>query len=533
MNEITEIILEHEMDLILAHKQSMKLAELTGLSLSVQTTFATAISEVSRNLVGRDKAATLILAVSAARDQAKYIIAILDHSAKEFLPQQDEGYAYAKKLVSNIKYTTTAEGIRIELSFRLPATTSINAELIERWRINLNTDPSVSPYEEIKRKNRQLIDLADKLRESEQQYKSLADSLPIMIFTLSDSGAITYANQWLLDYTGMSIQKLNETQWQTVLHPEDFESISPAGQDNRIQGSVTQERRFRDSKSGIYRWHTGVMIAMKSEDGTVKCWNSFMVDMHAQKLIEQTLKDNFQLKEIQAELEDKVELLNRSNQQLEQFAYIASHDLQEPLRKISYYCDYLKTKFGSSLNSSALVYFDNIISATGRMKNLINDILLYSTINKEELLGPVALNEVMESVLLDLDLAINTSDASITYSKLPSVKGNYSQIKQLFANLISNSIKYIEPGVRPVILVSAAITGNAVLLSVKDNGIGFEMHFLDRMFSLFQRLHTKDKYGGTGIGLAICKKIVDFHNGTITAISTPGNGATFIVSLPL
>ncbi len=534
MNEITKVILDNEMDLILAHKQSMKLAELAGLSLGAQTTFATAVSEVSRNAIGTGNAACITLHVSDKKEKLKFITAVLEDKRKDFSEAKDEGYKYAKRLVQNISATTDGGTNRIEMHYRLPMHFRVDDILVEKWRTILNTDPDISPYEEIKRKNLQLIEMADRLRNSEQQYRTLTDSLPIMIFSMTTEGIITYANQWLFEYSGETVEEINNNKWKNIVHPDDFGTAwdNMAAAVVKPVGVITPESRLKHAATGEYRWHTGVMIAMKDDAGVVNSWNTFMVDIHAQKLIEDTLKDNRQLKEIHAELEEKIDLLNKSNHQLEQFAYVASHDLQEPLRKISFYSDFLNKKYGPAMPEEATFFFNNLINSTERMKALIQDVLAYSTVRKD-VVGPVSLDDVLSETLQDLEISIKEKKAEIEINELPVIDGNARQLKQLFENLVSNSLKFSRPGIIPVISISATVTEDNVMLSFKDNGIGFEDQYISRMFDLFQRLHTRDKYAGTGIGLAICKKIADLHNGSISANGVPNGGATFQVTLPL
>ncbi|RYZ53671.1 MAG: PAS domain S-box protein [Sphingobacteriales bacterium] len=533
MNEITKVVLENEMDLILAHKQSMRLAELAGLSLSAQTTFATAVSEVSRNALGEKCDACLTLFVTDKAEREKSLVAVLEDCRTGYSASKDAGYSYARKLVSDISSTTNEKGNRIELNYRLPHTTRLDENVTEKWKINLNTDPAISPYEEIKRKNRQLIELADKLRESEQQYIALTDSLPIMIFTMKDDGTLTYANRWLNTYTGHTTDSLNESGWKSVLHPEDRKEVWADWFDKASGDThLIIECRLKEESTGLFRWHTGICTAVETENRRVKCWNTYMVDIHAQKLIEAALKDNVDLQEMTTELQEKVRLLHLSNEQLERFAYVASHDLQEPLRKISLYSDFLDKKYRTSLPPEASVFFNNLIGSTERMRLLIKDVLAYSTV-KPDVFAMVDLNAIGRELLEDLEIAIQQSGATLHFENLPSVEGNERQLRQLFDNLISNAIKFVRPGMKPVIHVSATSASGQVVLAFSDEGIGFEEEYLHKIFNLFQRLHSREKYSGTGIGLAICKRIAEFHGGSISAKSVPGNGATFYVRLPL
>lgn len=523
------------MDLILVHKQCMKLAELTGLSISSQTTFATAVSEVARAAINEKIETHISLLISNKKDTAKCICAILYDKRKNFSEKNDEGYAYAKKLVHSIKFEVDEFGNKIELRVRISPTFRIDDMLVEKLRISLNTDPAISPYEEIKRKNRQLIELANKLRISEQQYKSLTDSLPLMIFSTDSERKISFANKWLYDYTGESVEALNDSMWERIIHPDDLQ-IARLNLRKYKTGEFTTviipEIRLKQASDNEYRWHKGISIAVQEDDGSVRSWSTYIVDIHAQKMIEQALNDNVHLREMQMQLEEKVAQLNNSNRQLEQFAYIAAHDLQEPLRKITFYSDLLETKYGSALPTEAHTFLNSLIQSSTRMKALIQDVLAYSTIDKEDF-TLVSLQEIASDTLADLEISVNEKHAEISIGSLPKVMGNAAQLKQLFENIISNSLKFTRKNIPPVISVTAEMQSGEVTITFKDNGIGFNDVYIDKAFGLFQRLHTHENFKGTGIGLAICKKIVALHNGSITAQGQPDQGATFIVTLPL
>ena len=193
----------------------------------------------------------------------------------------------------------------------------------------------------------------------------------------------------------------------------------------------------------------------------------------------------------------------------------------------------LRSQYQGDMPTNTLSFLDNITRSTDRMKALIHDILAYSTIESHDTnYDVVDLNQLAAEVQADLEMAIRDKEAVVQVGVLPQIKGHPAQLKQLFANLLTNSLKYSKNDVRPEIDVTAEETENDVILNFKDNGIGFDVMYLDKMFHLFQRLHSRDKYSGTGIGLAICKKIVAMHGGTITADSELGTGSVFVVSLP-
>lgn len=234
------------------------------------------------------------------------------------------------------------------------------------------------------------------------------------------------------------------------------------------------------------------------------------------------------------EIRRKTEALVQSNEELEEFASIASHDLKEPLRKILTFSGRLDRPVQATGASEAAHYLEKIKHAAGRMNNLMDDLLLFSKIktSKTLKLEPVDLNHLVEEVRDDLELRIEERRAEIRVEPLPTINGNYFQIQQLFLNLVSNSLKYCRPDAPPRVEIGARGLDNGfVEISVRDNGIGFEEKHLDKIFQPFRRLHSKDEFEGSGMGLAICKKIVEGHGGVITAKSAPGKGSTFYFTL--
>lgn len=255
------------------------------------------------------------------------------------------------------------------------------------------------------------------------------------------------------------------------------------------------------------------------------------------------------MRSYQRELQENINLLNKSNQELEQFAYVASHDLQEPLRKISTFSDRLLLKYREDIPPEAGQLVDRMVSAVGRMRVLINDLLIFSRAGRitPDTLAAVDLNELLRDVLGDLEVPLQEKKGTVATDKLPAVEGSDTGLHQLFQNILSNSIKFASPD-RPleIRITGETLTGvearvpsekraqeKYLRIRVQDNGIGFDPAYADRIFLIFQRLHGVSEYKGTGIGLAICKKITDAHQGFISAEGEPGKGAAFIITLPL
>ncbi len=273
---------------------------------------------------------------------------------------------------------------------------------------------------------------------------------------------------------------------------------------------------------------------MTDEAGTLKGFSKITRDLTERKRAEEKLQA-FALR------------LERSNRELEQFASVAAHDLQEPLRKIQAFGDRLKTKCGASLSEDGQDYLERMLHAAIRMRTLINDLLTFSRLTtKAQPFVPVNLAAVAREVVSDLEDRIQQTGAQVHLAELPTIDADPLQIRQLLQNLLGNALKFHRSDAVPLLRIDGKlldrpgpdgpgrVEDSAVCqLLVQDNGIGFEEQYLDRIFDVFQRLHGRQEYEGTGMGLAICRKIVDRHGGSITARSAPGEGSTFIVTLPV
>lgn len=237
-------------------------------------------------------------------------------------------------------------------------------------------------------------------------------------------------------------------------------------------------------------------------------------------------------KQAQMELHDKAQQLARSNEDLEQFAYAASHDLQEPLRGISGFASLLQERYAEKIGEDGLEYLHFISAGANRAQRLISDLLEYSRVGRKNLsYGPVDVMQMMQKVEHDLHTRIEETSAVIEYENLPSVMGSESELHRLFQNLIGNALKFTAEGTTPKVCITAEDAGAYWDFSVQDNGIGIAPEHQDRIFQIFQRLH-RDEYDGTGIGLAVCKKIVNHHGGELRLTSQVGAGATFSFNLP-
>ncbi len=232
-------------------------------------------------------------------------------------------------------------------------------------------------------------------------------------------------------------------------------------------------------------------------------------------------------KRVETELADRARELAKSNAELEQFAYIASHDLREPLSMVQIFCGLLRDRYGEQLDERANTYIDFAVGGAARMLRLIEDLLEYSRVGRTgERLESISLESVLSEVLIDLQVAIENSGATVEFDQLPTIRGNALRLSQVFQNLIGNAIKF-RSAAPPVIKITACRQDDDWRIDVTDNGIGIDPKFFPRLFVVFQRLHTQDEFPGTGIGLALCKRIVEMHGGRIWLDSQPGRGTSF------
>ena len=251
----------------------------------------------------------------------------------------------------------------------------------------------------------------------------------------------------------------------------------------------------------------------------------FIIIRRGERVIKQQYQELSQIKE---QLEEQTANLKRSNEELELFAYTASHDLQEPLRKVQAFGDRLAKKYGDILGETGLMYVDRMQDASGRMRGLIQDLLSYSRVaTKGDPFISVDLNILVNQVVSDLEVRISETQATLNIADLPKMQADPLQMRQLFQNLIGNALKFHKPDVPPVIDVLSTQKDGKLYITVQDNGVGFDEQYAEKVFQIFQRLHGRGEFEGTGMGLAIVRKIVERHGGTISAESAEGKGASF------
>ncbi|MBS1587864.1 MAG: PAS domain-containing protein [Bacteroidetes bacterium] len=384
------------------------------------------------------------------------------------------------------------------------------------------------------------------LRDSKEFIQKIADTTPSIIASYNiNTGQYLYISGGLTKLLGYEPEegvRGGVAFFSSIVHPEDLERITQQNAEalmlannpaNRAQNFVAEFKYRMRHKNGEYRWfHTFGTVFERDANGMVQTVLNISIDITMQEEAERVLH--------QKNLE-----LQQSNASLQEYAYVASHDLKEPLRKICTFGDRLTSTQYENLDEKGKVYLQKIIDSSLRMQLMINDLLSISVVSGNKNFESASLQKIVQDALQFAELKIEAANAKITVSDLPEAKVVPSQMRQLFQNLINNSLKFTREGVQPEIKIEhrylspKEVVGHNLAkarkyleITVSDNGIGFENEFANKIFTIFQRLHGRNEYEGTGIGLAICKKVVENHGGTIFANAIKNEGATFTIILP-
>lgn len=366
-----------------------------------------------------------------------------------------------------------------------------------------------------------------KIEESEQRFRTLAEALPQLVWMTDENGIQQYASSRWKEYTG--IEPTGIETWLKIVHPADVETITEAWENSKSTGIIYNAEVRLKNAEGEYRWHSVQGKPIRNEENKIVKWIGAFTDIHERK----TITDKLETLVIERTAE-----LQRSNDDLQQFAHVASHDLKEPLRKIKTFANRLEDDRETLLSEKGRNYLGKVYSASDRLFSMIDGVLKYSTIDAhEQPMEDVDLNKIIQYIETDLEILIQQQDAIIETCELHSIEGSSVLIYQLFYNLINNSLKFNKSGEQLRIVVNSTVVEYQskvfVEICLRDNGIGFDQEQAERIFNPFTRLHSKDKYEGTGLGLALCKKIVRRHHGKITAISSKDKGASFTILLPV
>jgi PAS domain S-box-containing protein len=362
-----------------------------------------------------------------------------------------------------------------------------------------------------------------RLRESEERFRSVLDSSLDVIYRLNlQTGRYEYISpsvETVLGYAPDEIEAMGAPTSLALIHPDDLPAVRAMLAHLEEAGEADMEYRQR-AKSGEFRWLSNHASVCRDEAGRPLYRSG-------------NIRDITERRRAEGQLRRTVEELARSNKELEQFAYVSSHDLQEPLRMVTAFTGLLRDRYRGKLDAKADEYIDFALEGATRMQSLIHDLLAYSRVGGRTAdLAVTNVAEALQTALTDLDASLATAGALVTSDPLPAVVADGSQLAQVFENLIGNSIKYRREQVAPEIHVGAERRRREWVFFVRDNGIGIDPEYSGRIFEIFQRLHGRKEYPGTGVGLAICRKIVERHGGRIWVDSRSGEGATFFFTIP-
>lgn len=421
----------------------------------------------------------------------------------------------------------------------------------------------------------ELIRTGQTLRESQALFEGLFKSSPDGVLVVDDHGRIILANRQTRSMFGFSQEEIENQPVEILLPLGDREvhaghvsnymaaprtrpmgahlslagrrkdgshfpvdiTLGPLQIGERLLVLATirdiTERKQSENELRLYRDHLEELVQERTRE-----LESRTADL--QREITERRRVEEQVRQDEKALELYAERLKRSNRDLQDFASIISHDLQEPLRKVQAFGERLELRHASQLDEEALGYLRRMRNAAERMSNMLEDLLTYSRVNTKGLpYTGVDMGDVVQDVISDLEIRLEETGGQVVVEELPVIEADPLQMHQLFQNLIGNALKFHRPETPPVIRISASLVEGVnaeppqTQIRVADNGIGFEERYLEKLFNPFQRLHTRGQYPGSGMGLAICRKIAERHGGTITAQSHPGEGTTFLIQLPL
>jgi PAS domain S-box-containing protein len=373
------------------------------------------------------------------------------------------------------------------------------------------------------------------LQSGDYAYRVLIEEFGEGALNITEEGMIVYTNTYFSELTGLSYEKIVSSFIFDFVHPDHVQSF------NQLFELAKKGRSKGEILLAVSGRIIPAYISLASLQPKLATVGIIITDLTHRKKQEETIL------KYQSDLEAKNQLLTQSNNELASFNYIASHDLQEPLRKIQTFADLILNNGQEQLPDRTKDYFTKIAQAARRMQALLQALLNYSRANNyESLFSPTDLNMVVEEVKKDLAELLEDNNAVIEMSALPTLNIIPNQFNQLFINIITNAVKYKRKSIAPLIKISADIAAGAGItnsqadlkknywvITIADNGMGFEQEYAEKIFELFQRLHTKSEFEGTGVGLAICKKIIQNHQGFITAFGRPGAGAVFSIYLPV
>jgi PAS domain S-box-containing protein len=377
-----------------------------------------------------------------------------------------------------------------------------------------------------------------KAQEAEKQLRQMANAMPHLVWIANPDGTTTYISDRIAEFSGATRRADGSWRWEGMVHPDDLQATGREWQRALSNGDRYEQEHRLQVLDGTFKWHISRAFPFKNNEGKITKWFGTATDIDEQKKLSE---------ELEIRVVERTKELQSSNNELAQFAYVASHDLQEPLRKIITFIELLQRDL-PSIDSKPKSYLRKIEQSAVRMSILIKDILNFSQLGKPgHRFENTDLNASVATITSDLEMVIQQKNAVINIDDLGNIEAIPQQMNQLFYNLLSNALKFTRKEVPPVISIKGAeITKTDLLrfpdlspvlkyyaIEIRDNGIGFNQKFADQIFTIFQRLNNRDAYSGTGIGLALCKKIAINHNGSIYARSIENIGSVFTIILPV
>lgn len=473
-----------------------------------------------------------------------------------------------REMVSALIAKTVDNGSEFECEYRTIDTEGRVRWVIARGRVERDENNEALHFPGV------MIDISSRkiaeaeLKDSEERLRFMADTMPQLVWITRPDGYHEYYNKHWYDYTGTNVGETDGAGWNNLFYKGDQERSQQVWKQSLATGEPYEIKyRLYHAPTDSYRWVIGRALPYKNEKGEIVKWYGTCTDIDDSiREIEKRKKLEKELKEEQGRLESRVaertsqlkltneglrdEIrkrqkiekklreysteLQRSNKELEEFAYVSSHDLQEPLRKIQAFSDLLVDEYSQKLGDGE-EYLSRIQASAARMSTLIEDLLAFSRVTtKQAVTKEIDLNAIIADATTDLDNRIKRENGTIVVkTKLPTVFADETHMRQLFQNLISNGLKFHAADRAPIVEISHESNEDVHKIFIKDNGIGIDEKYKEKIFAVFQRLHAKHTFDGTGIGLAVCKKIVERYGGTIEVESQLDQGTTFIISLPV
>lgn len=514
--------------------------------------------DIANDIVTADKGLASLFGVSA-------------ESALQGLPIEvfiKSIYEEDRPIVADIIEKTVSAGDTFESEYRTIDTDGRIRWVIARGRVERDESGAPVQFPGV------MIDISsrkeaeDLTRQSEERLRFMADTMPQLVWITRPDGYHEYYNKHWYEYTGTDNGETDGAGWNNLFHEDDRDRAREVWKHSLETGEPYEiQYRLYHAKSNTYRWVVGRALPYKNDDGEIVKWYGTCTDIDDSikeiekrkklqkelreekkrlesrvaertsqlKLTNEGLRDEIKKRQrIEQSLRESTAELERSNNELEEFAYVSSHDLQEPLRKIQAFGDLLAEEYSGKLGDGE-EYLTRIQSSASRMSTLIEDLLAFSRVStKPAAAVQVDLNQTLKDATNDLSERIARENGTVEVQEnLPTIKADETHMRQLFQNLLSNALKFHAADQAPIVHVSYEKTDDCHKICVKDNGIGIDKKYSDKIFAVFQRLHAKKSFEGTGIGLAVCKKIVERYGGTINVESQLGKGTTFIISLPI